>query len=84
MEEILIAKIDKVNDFGVGLGIAQAIEWKVYRKVRPAAELIKIGQFIACRVIYDEDNDEFYLQRLEDDCYRTETEWLKQEGEVIR
>lgn len=83
MEEVLIAKIDKVNDFGVGIGIAQGIEWKVYRIVRPGMELFQVGQFAACQVNYDEDNDEFYLLRLENNYYRNEAEWLAQESKVL-
>ena len=83
MEEVLIAKIDKVNDFGVGIGIAQGIEWQVYRIVQPETDLIEVGQFVSCRVNYDEDNDEFYLQRLEDNYYRNEAEWLAQERKIL-
>lgn len=79
VEEILIAKIEGVNDFGVGQGLAQGNEWKVYRKTWPESELFQVGQFVACRVSYAEDNDEYYLQRLKADCCRTEDEWLKQE-----
>lgn len=83
MEEILIAKIDHVNDFGVGLGIAQNIEWKVYRRTWPETEMFKAGQFVACRVNYDGENDEFYLQRLEANYQRNEAEWSEQEGKSI-
>ena len=83
MEEVLIAKIDKVNDFGVGIGIAQGIEWQVYRIVQPETDLIEVGQFVSCRVNYDEDNDAFYLLRLENNYYRNEAEWLAQESKVL-
>ena len=79
-EETLISKIVEVNSFGIGKGIAEGIEWKVFRLVKPQTEVLQVGQYISCSVLYDEDNDEFYLRRLEADYHRTEMEWLEQEA----
>lgn len=82
MTEVLIAQIIEVNDFGIGKAIANGIEWKVYRTVKKEVltEKIRGGQYIACSVKYDEDNDEFYLHRLDDNYLRAEMEWIEQEN----
>lgn len=83
-EEMLIAKIVDVNDFGVGKGIAEGIEWKVYRTSHPPTDTIKPGQYVVSCVLHDEDNDEFYLRRLDTDYCRTEEEWLHQEARLVK
>jgi hypothetical protein len=83
-DEKLIAKIVDVNNFGVGKGLAEGIEWKVYRTSLPQTDAIKIGQYVVSHVLHDEDNDEFYLRRLDTDYCRTEEEWLQQEARVVK
>jgi hypothetical protein len=82
--EKLIAKIVDVNDFGVGKGIAEGTEWKVYRTSHPQTDTIKMGQYVVCYVLHDEDNDEFYLCRLDTDHSSTEEEWLNQETRLVK
>lgn len=75
-----LVKLTEVTE-GLCKGTAEGMEWKVktltYSKVAP----LLVGAVLNCYVLYDEENDEFYLEQIPSKRIVTENDWKQQEAD---
>lgn len=75
-------KLVKITEVGEYLckGTAEGMEWKVKPLLSAGVSTLQVGSVINCYVLYDNEDDEFYLKQKTLEQSFTEYDWKKQEG----